>query len=194
MDVYDAILARRTIRKFRREPVQDTTLNKILNAGRLSPTGMNRQPLRFWAVRSPEKLAEIFPFTKYAGYLPDGSCSPSPEEGPSLIIVIAADRSLAPEGDDTSAGAAAMSMMLAALGDGVASCWMGAIDRQALCRICGIDGVRFQIHTILSMGYPAMASSEAEMDDIHGVKYYFDGQGRFKVPKRRMEDVATVLD
>jgi len=55
VDVYDAITGRRSVRKYRPEAVPEDALQRILNAGRLAPSGHNRQPWRFVVVRDGDR-------------------------------------------------------------------------------------------------------------------------------------------
>ena len=54
MDIFEAIEKRRSIRKFKHEPMTEEHLMKILEAGRLAPSGGNRQPWYFIVVRDLE--------------------------------------------------------------------------------------------------------------------------------------------
>ena len=47
MSLYELILSRRSIRQFRQDPLSRETLQKLVNAARLAPSGANRQPLEF---------------------------------------------------------------------------------------------------------------------------------------------------
>ena len=47
MDFYTATTERRSIRHYRPDPIPEETLVRILDAGRLAPSGRNRQPWRF---------------------------------------------------------------------------------------------------------------------------------------------------
>ncbi len=51
MDVKDAILTRRSIRKYRDKPVADELINEIIDAARLAPSGLNAQPSRYFIVK-----------------------------------------------------------------------------------------------------------------------------------------------
>jgi len=192
MDTYDTILKRRSIRKFTKKPIPRPLIDKMLNAARLSPTGMNMQPLKFYAIIDSNLLDKIFPYTKYAGYMPNGECSPSIEEGPTAIVLILNDLSIR-KSDDTAAGAAAMSMILTAQNEGVSSCWMMAIDKNNICNICDIDQKKLSLHSLISFGYPAMTSRAEPMNYNMGVKYYFDEEGTLCVPKRHFEDVCKII-
>jgi nitroreductase len=52
--LFKVIEKRRSIRKFKPEPVAGEDLKKILEAGRLAPSGSNRQPWYFIVVRNLE--------------------------------------------------------------------------------------------------------------------------------------------
>lgn len=54
VELFEAIEKRRSIRKFKHAPIAKEDLRKILEAGRLAPSGGNRQPWYFIVVREPE--------------------------------------------------------------------------------------------------------------------------------------------
>jgi len=58
MNTLDAIAARRSIRKFKDQPVPEDTIKTILQAAIQAPSGKNRQPWRFVVVRE-DKRAEM---------------------------------------------------------------------------------------------------------------------------------------
>jgi nitroreductase len=53
------ILERRSIRAFKKEPLPDSMIRRILEAGRFAPSAGNSQPWKFIVVKSPEILAEM---------------------------------------------------------------------------------------------------------------------------------------
>ena len=53
MDVFEAILGRRSIRRFRDELLEEGQLEKLLEAARWAPSGANSQPWEFIVVRDP---------------------------------------------------------------------------------------------------------------------------------------------
>lgn len=55
MTVFEAISTRRSIRRFKSDPVPEDTLRRILQAGLLAPSGNNRQPWKFYAVRGNKR-------------------------------------------------------------------------------------------------------------------------------------------
>jgi nitroreductase len=52
--VMNAILSRKSVRKYSDKPIESATLNKILEAGRLAPSWVNVQPWKFIVVKSQE--------------------------------------------------------------------------------------------------------------------------------------------
>ncbi len=66
MNLLEAIKARRSIRKFKPDPVPDELIKELLEAARLAPSGSNLQPWRFVVVKSAEareKLKQATPLT-----------------------------------------------------------------------------------------------------------------------------------
>jgi len=59
MDVFEAISTRRSIRKYKTEPVDTTTLNKVLDAARLAPSWKNSQCRHLVVVQDTEIKEKI---------------------------------------------------------------------------------------------------------------------------------------
>jgi len=62
MDFMEISRKRVTVRKFSQKPVEDDKVNKILEAGRWSPTAVNKQPQRILVLNTPESLAKVRDF------------------------------------------------------------------------------------------------------------------------------------
>ena len=76
MNVYDAIVSRRTIRKFRQTPIPEDVLKKMINAARLAPQASNLQPIKYIVVDDKDLLEPVFATTKWAAYIaPEGTPS-----------------------------------------------------------------------------------------------------------------------
>jgi len=59
MELFEAIKCRRSIRKYKADPVDDKKINAILEAGRWAPSWANTQCWRFVVVRDPKVKARI---------------------------------------------------------------------------------------------------------------------------------------
>jgi nitroreductase len=66
MEIIDAILTRRTVRKFKAIPVPDELLDKVLQAAMAAPSTGNQQPWRFMVTRRRELLDVIPDFQPYS--------------------------------------------------------------------------------------------------------------------------------
>ena len=61
----DLIKTRRSVRKFRPEPVSDDLIETILEAGRWAPSGLNNQAWRFAVVTNRAVIETISELTHY---------------------------------------------------------------------------------------------------------------------------------
>jgi nitroreductase len=59
MDLFEAIQGRTSIRKFKRTPVPDEDIKKILDAGRRAPSASNTQPWSFVVIKDSALLAKM---------------------------------------------------------------------------------------------------------------------------------------
>lgn len=182
MEVIEAIQQRRSIRRFSRCPVERELLEEMAEAARLSPTGMNLQPLCFAVVSKLALCDAIFPHTRWARLIPDGSAGPDWETRPSAYIAILVDKTIV-QSADTDAGAAGMSILLAAQAREVVSCWLGSIDRDEILALLGLEKSRYALHTLVALGYPAMQSRIVPMEG-EDTAYFLEGKNSLCVPKR----------
>ncbi len=183
--IYDKIVERRTIRKYTKEAVPKDVLVKCVDAARLSPSGMNRQPLKYIVVNDEKLLAEVFNTTSWAGYLPD--YGPSEEEMPRAYIIVLLDKEIRKNyGHD--AGIAVMSISMVAYEEGLGSCVLGAIDRPNLRKILNIPE-HLDIVLAVALGYPA---EKPIVDKVKNkdIKYWLDKNGVLHVPKRELKDIV----
>jgi nitroreductase len=58
-DILDAIASRKSIRRYKPDPVPDEMIDRILEAARWAPTGENYQPWRFIVIRNQETRDKI---------------------------------------------------------------------------------------------------------------------------------------
>ncbi|MFP4001703.1 MAG: nitroreductase family protein [Thermoplasmata archaeon] len=177
MDTYEAIKKRRSIRRFEDREVPKDVLKKCVNAGRLSPTGANKQPLKFIIIT--KNLDEVFKHTNWAGYL---EWSPSEEEMPRAYI---ATLKKVDHGLEMDSGIAAQSICLTAVNEGLGSCILGALEREGLEKLLPVPE-NYEIKLMVALGYPAEDPSIVETDS--SVKYYLEGS-QLQVPKRALKKV-----
>jgi nitroreductase len=141
VDTYLTIASKRDWRRYADRPLPPDVQERILDAGRLAGSAMNRQPWSFVVVESDEARGRVADAV-YAG---------ENIRSAGLVVAIAtrAEVGYAP----FDAGRAAQNMMLAAWSEGVVSCPNGASDADAARSALGI-GADEQMAVALSFGYP----------------------------------------
>ncbi|MGD8566245.1 MAG: nitroreductase family protein [Candidatus Bathyarchaeota archaeon] len=183
--IYNKIIKRRTIRKYIQKDVPKDLLLRCVDAARLSPSGLNLQPLKYVIINDKDLLPRIFKTLRWAGYLPD--YFPTVEEMPRAYIVILLDKNVrADPGHD--AGIASMSISMVAFEEGLGSCILGAINRIELGKILVIPD-NLEVLLVVALGYPA---ENPVIDDVkeNNVKYWLDKDEVIHVPKRDMKDIT----
>ncbi len=185
MKVYEAICKRRTIRRFSQEPVPKEILEKLIKAARLAPSAANLQPGEYIVVDEPGLVEQVFKTLRWAGYIvPRGN--PPEGERPVAYIVVLLNKEKVKAGGERDAAASIENIILAALEDGIGSCWLGSIEREALRGILNIPG-RCEIDSVVALGYPNESPVVEEMKD--SIKYWKDDKNVLHVPKRRLQDI-----
>ena len=184
--IYESIIKRRTIRKFALRPVPKEVLIKCVDAARLSPSGMNRQPLKYVIVNDSQLLLSVFSTLTWARNIPGYKHAPS--EVPKAFIVILLDTEIRKQaGSDP--GIAAMSISMVAYEAGLGSCMLGSVDRPRLQEILMVPD-HLQVLLVVALGYPKEKSKAVKLED-GDTKYWFDKKGVLNVPKRKFEDIVV---
>lgn len=71
METIDAIMSRRSVRKYKADKISDELIEKILAAGMQAPSAMNEQPWHFIVIKDRKILSEIPKFSPYAAMAKD---------------------------------------------------------------------------------------------------------------------------
>jgi len=101
-------------------------------------------------------------------------------------VIVLADTEIRKTGWELDAGASCENLMLSAWEQGIGSCWMAAIDRDGIRKTFEIPE-RYEISTVIALGYAAERSDVVDMTD--SVKYYKLENGELRVPKRTLEEI-----
>lgn len=185
MQVYQAILKRRSIRSFKQKNVKTNDLKQMVNAARLAPSAANLQYIEYLIVTKKQLRSELFKQLKWAATIaPKGTPKPGCE--PVAYIIILANTKKAKKMWPHDVGAAAENIMLTAQSKAIASCWLGAIDRAEIRKIFSIPGY-LKIDTVIALGYPKMRSTLAPFKG--SVRYWLDKKGILRVPKRPLKEI-----
>ena len=188
MNTFEAMKNRRSIRKFRPEPVSAHVLQEIVDIARLYPSGGNLQPLRFALLSTKEHTDALFADLRWAMYLPDYTIGQS--EKPTAYIVILRDETIKKH-CDYDVGAASTMVMLAATDQGLATCAIGNFHAGRLSALLQLPET-IKPELVIALGYPALESRVVPMAD--SIRYTQDEQGNFLVPKWNTEDILVFSD
>jgi nitroreductase len=185
MDAYEAILKRRSIRRFKRANVSMDILKKCVNAARLAPSAANLQPLHYIIITDNNLVTQIFSFIKWAGYL---EWSPTVDEGPPAYILVICNKRIAGEGkyEKYDVGFATENIVLTALSEGLGTCILAAFDQKKIRVLLNIPR-EYDIELLIALGYSNEQSRVEKMTT--SIRYYRKGK-KLYVPKRRLEDIA----
>jgi len=171
MNTLEAIRTRRSIRRFKSDPLPEDVLKEILTAATLAPSGKNKQPWRFVVVRAdkrPELIAVMRAglAARKAEGVPLGSSEWTTkvmEQAPVTLLIfnIAEEDPFGRKDfgdvfgnmvDVQSIGAAIQNLLLAAQELGVGSLWICDIF-YAYGEVCAWLNERHQLIAAVSLGY-----------------------------------------
>lgn len=147
MNVWDALRARRNVRTFTDTPIDATELDRILEAGRRSPSASNRQRWDFVVVTDPQQLDELGGVWRGARHVPGSAATivlVLPESEEERFITM----------DQYDLGQATMAMMLAATELGIGAGHSAVGDQDAARRILGLPDDHYAAY-MLALGHPA---------------------------------------
>jgi len=114
MDILEVIKTRRSIRKYKPDPVSEEEINKILEAGRWAPSADDSQPWHFIVLRSQEARKELAGALVWGRFL---------SQAPLGIAVVVSPRASSHPAEDGAA--ATQNMLLEAHSMGLGACWIG---------------------------------------------------------------------
>jgi len=186
MNLEEIIYKRRTIRRFKQDPISLEILKKLVDFARVAPMAKNVQALDFIIVVNPEIREKLFPLVGWAGSLPQEQRTPEKGREPTAYIIILVNNDVKPAYVDFDVGAAAENILLGAVTFGLGSCWMGNVRFQKLKALFEIPDF-YVIKQVISLGYP---DEESTMDPfLDSYKYWKDEKGNMHIPKRALDDV-----
>jgi nitroreductase len=169
MEVQEALLNRRSIRKYKNQKISKEDIDKILKAAMYAPSAMNLQAWQFILIEDKDVLIETIKSIPYAEMLKQSAAA----------ILVCGDSSI--EKNESwllqNCSAAIQNILLSAHGLGIGSCWIA---------IHGMDDVYKNVKTqfklpeniipisLISLGYPdeeVTAEERFKQDKIHYNKW-----------------------
>lgn len=170
----ELLKTRRSIRKYTEKEVEQEKLELILKAALLAPSSKGKRPCEFVVIRDKDKLKKVSRCRTVGG-------------GPfiansSIAIVILADTEKTPDVwiEDTSIAATLIQLEAHELGLG--SCWVQVRERMHDDKITAEEYLReelsipekYNIDSVISIGYPAENRPTYEEEDIDFSKVHYE--------------------
>ncbi|PHV69971.1 nitroreductase [Sporanaerobium hydrogeniformans] len=183
----DLVLKSRSYRRFDQSvEVKEEDLRELVDLARLTPSGMNKQPLRYMLSYTKENNEKIFPTLKWAGYLTQWD---GPEEGekPSAYIVMLKDTSLGAYAMQDE-GIVAQTILLGATEKGLGGCMFGSINRGELKKQLDLEE-KYEVAMVIALGKPIEEVVIDKLEQDGEFKYWRDENKVHHVPKRQLEDL-----
>ncbi len=147
LEVFEAIQKRRSIRKYKQKIVEKEKLLKVLEAARLAPSAMNRQPYAFLVTSNNETIEKL-----------SSACN---QEWivPTIIVVCAfpGEAWVRDDGEEywkADAAVAMNNMSLQAYAEGLGTCWIVAFNEEKIKAILKITP-EARVVAMTPLGYPA---------------------------------------
>lgn len=165
MDLYEAIQKRFSVRSYLPKPVEEDKLRRVLDAGRSAPSARNRQARRIVVVRDEKARAAVVKAAE--------------QDWMSSAPIILAVVGLTPADtmhcevptDPVDCAIAIDHMTLAAVAEGLGSCWVGHF-KQAACREALKVPPTAKIIELMALGYPAVHQPERKREPLEKVVSY----------------------
>lgn len=185
MEVLEAIKARRAIRKYKSTPVDDKTIELVLEAARWAPSWKNTQCWRFIVVRDDNTKAEL------ANSLVKVDAGDAVFDNPSIKavkqapVVIVACAQMGKSGynlgkPDADKGdcwymydvaLAMQNLALAAYSQGLGTVTVGGMDAQKAASILELPE-DFRVVTLTPLGYPDQEVKPTRRKELSEIVFY----------------------
>lgn len=122
MELYDGIISRRSIRKYKEEIIPKEIVEKIIKAGMYAPSSGNKRPWFFVIIKNKDFLNRIADFHPYGKML---------YQAPLAILVCGNKKIQEMEGYIAlDCSAATQNILLSAHSFGIGSCWIAIYPRK----------------------------------------------------------------
>jgi len=150
---HDLMKKRYSCRNYSDKQVSLDDVNKIIDAGRISPSARNSQPCEYYVIRDENKLKELREYL-----LKPGFNKFVPEVSTFIVILLTKEMyDFKKSGEkrdftDIDTGIVCHAMCLEATDLGLATCIMGGFDHEGVAKMLNIDDVE-RIKLVLSVGY-----------------------------------------
>lgn len=150
MEVFEAVRTVLAVRSYQDRPVPAEAVRRIVEAGRLTASSMNRQPWQFIVVEDRDTLRRLGALARTGPYVATAA----------LAVVVAIERTRFSVSD---ASRAIQSMVLTAWSEGIGSNWVGFLGLDEVKSLLGVPD-DLDVLAIVPFGYPAKAGGRGKKE------------------------------
>ncbi|AET66083.1 nitroreductase [Desulfosporosinus orientis DSM 765] len=197
MELLEAMKARRSIRKFKPEPIPESHITQLIESARLAPSGSNLQPTRFVVIKSENARTQLseatpLPFVSQAPVIlaccvdteslsglgnrtrelmEAGAFKDTPLETidtESYVKRSPMDKATAEAYLRLNAAIAIDHITLRAVDLGLGTCWVMMFDQEKVKQILGL-GENYNVVALLPLGYPDQSPNPRPRIDINQI-------------------------
>lgn len=147
MNVFEAIKTRKSVRKYKPQPIPEDHLKQIMTAAQLAPSAGNKQPWRFILVKDPETKMKLGTIARNQTWISDAGV---------IVAALAMDKK-SPEVYERWAEKDVMTavehMVLAAWELGYGTCWIGAFNEDQVKELLKVPK-EMAVINLLPIGVP----------------------------------------
>jgi nitroreductase len=144
MSLLDAIMTRRSIRKYKPETVPQQTLERILEAARYAPSADNEQPWHFIIV-DDAKIKDRLSKRRWSGFIADSAFT--------VVGCAYIGNAHSRKWSTIDTTIALQNMVIAASSLGIGSCWVGDFQEAEVKKMLEVPK-DWKIVSLISFGYP----------------------------------------
>ncbi len=169
MECLEAIFTRVSVRRFKKDPIDDEVIIRLLEAGNAAPSAGNLQARDFIVVKDEETKLKLAVASLRQSFV---------AEAPVVIVVCANyPRSMQVYGErgklyaEQDATAAVENILLAAHCMGLGAVWVGAFNEERVAEILNIPSYARPM-AIIPIGYPAEKPSPRRRMKIEEITHW----------------------
>ena len=191
MELLESIKRRRSIRRFKQEPVPESLLKDLVSVAVVAPSGGNAQPLRYVIVHTPEMVKGVFELTAWAAHVRPKRNPVWGVSAPTAFIAVCVASGV--ENNPllfADAGASIQNMLLRAVDLGLGACWLGAFDKGKVADALLLEDLGCVY--LVAVGYPDESPEMQTIKVGQPTKYNVDANDVLHVPKYDQESVTIV--
>ena len=191
METLAAIKNRRSIQKYKEDPVPLDLIGAVIEAGSMAPSAGDQQAWKFVVIQDEGARKAIADFSLEQYWI---------GKAPVLIVVVAEEDMMRKfygvRGEKLYAiqncAAAIENMLLAAQEFGLGACWVGAFDEHTVTRVAGVpDSARVQ--AIVTLGYPDETPEKKNIQPLERIMYIENYGSRIADPSKWFWDWSSVI-